>query len=156
MRHTPAGQPSPTQLTQIGAFSSSNLWWSLRKKTLLNGGTAKVNTFRIARSTRPQHNTITPWESSEPGTAFGHVFLRRCGDLGLLLVLDGGLLKVLGGVGGGVLLLRDLSSGAGVAVSGLAAVLGGTVGGVGLGFEAVDLGLGFGDVLLRKVSDRDR
>jgi hypothetical protein len=79
---------------------------------------------------------------------FWHVFLRRCGDLGLLLVLDGGLLEVLGGVGGGVLLLGELGAGAGVAVGGLAGVFGGAVGGVGLSLEAVDLGLGLCDVLM--------
>jgi hypothetical protein len=78
-----------------------------------------------------------------------HVFLRRCGNLGLLLVLDGGLLEVLGGVVGGVLLLGGLGAGAGVvAVGGLAAVLGGAVGGVGFGLEAVDFGLGLCDVLV--------
>jgi hypothetical protein len=77
-----------------------------------------------------------------------HVFLRRCGNLGLLLVLDGGLLEVLGGVVSGVVLLRGLGAGAGVvAVGGLAAVLGDAVGGVGFGLEAVDFGLGLCDVL---------
>lgn len=100
-------------------------------------------------STRRQHDRIAP--AGGLAAVVWHVFLRRCGDLGLLLVLDGGLLEVLGGVGGGVLLLGELSAGVGVAVGGLAAVLGGAVGGVGFGFEAVDLGLGFGDVLSLKV-----
>jgi hypothetical protein len=67
----------------------------------------------------------------------GRSFLRRCGDVGLLLVLDGGIFDAVGGlvdlVGtvGGLLLLA-------VAVA---------VDGLGLGLEAVDLGLGLGDVL---------
>jgi hypothetical protein len=70
-----------------------------------------------------QHDRIAPRKIA---AVIWHVFLRRCGNLGLLLVLDGGLL---------------------VAVGGLAAVLGGAVGGVGFGLEAVDLGLGLCDVL---------
>jgi hypothetical protein len=81
-----------------------------------------------------QHDRIAPRELA---AVIRHVFLRRCGNLGLLLVLDGGLLEVLGGI----------VAGAGVAVGRLAAVLGGAVGGVGLGLEAVDLGLGLCDVL---------
>lgn len=79
--------------------------------------------------------------------------LRRSRDVRLLLVLDGSLLEVLGSVGGGVLLLRGLGAGAGAAVDalllggGLAGGLGGAVGGVGFGLEALDFGLGFGDVL---------
>lgn len=63
---------------------------------------------------------------------FGHVFLRRCGNLGLL---DGGLLDAAGG-------LVDLLG----AVGGLL-LLAVAVDGLGLGLEAVDLGLGLGDVL---------
>jgi hypothetical protein len=91
-----------------------------------------------------QHDRITPRELA---AVIWHAFLRRCGNLGLLLVLDGGLLEVLGGIVGGVLLLGGLGAGAGVAVGGLAAVLGGAVGGVCFGLEAVDLGLGLCDVL---------
>lgn len=79
--------------------------------------------------------------------------LRRS-DIRLLLVLDGSLLEVLGCVGSGVVLLGELGAGAGVAVNALllggglaAAVLGGAVGGVGFGLEALDFGLGFCDVL---------
>jgi hypothetical protein len=92
-----------------------------------------------------QHDRIAPRKIA---AVIWHVFLRRCGNLGLLLVLDGGLL-VLGGVVGGILLLGGLGAGAGVAVGGLATVLGGAVGGVGFGLEAVDLGLGLCDVLDR-------
>jgi hypothetical protein len=95
-----------------------------------------------------QHDRIAPRKIA---AVIWHVFLRRCGNLGLLLVLDGGLLEVLGGIVGGVLLLGGLGAGAGVAVGGgLAGVLGGAVGGVGLGLEAVDFGLCLGDVLLIK------
>lgn len=79
--------------------------------------------------------------------------LRRSRDVRLLLVLDGSLLEVLGSVVRGVLLLRGLGAGAGAAVDalllggGLAGGLGGAVGGVGFGLEALDVGLGFGDVL---------
>ena len=59
---------------------------------------------------------------------FGHDFLRRCGNVSLL-VLDGGLLEAVGDLLGAVLLL------------------GGAVDGLGLGLEAVDLGLSLGDVL---------
>ena len=63
---------------------------------------------------------------------FGHVFLRRCGDLG---VLDGGLLDAVGG-------LVDL-----LGAVGRLLLLAVAVDGLGLGLEAVDLGLGLGDVL---------
>lgn len=80
--------------------------------------------------------------------------LRRSGDVGLLLVLDGGLLEVLGRISSGVLLLGELGATVDLVLllgGGLAAVLGGAVGGVGFGLEAVDFGLGFGDVLLREM-----
>ena len=63
---------------------------------------------------------------------FGHVFLRRCGNLG---VLDGGLLDAVGG-------LVDL-----LGAVGRLLLLAVAVDGLGLGLEAVDLGLGLGDVL---------
>jgi hypothetical protein len=80
-----------------------------------------------------QHDRIAPRKIA---AVIWHVFLRRCGNLGLLLVR-------------GILLLGGLGAGAGVAVGGLATVLGGAVGGVGFGLEAVDLGLGLCDVLDR-------
>jgi len=72
--------------------------------------------------------------------AFRHVFLRRCGNVSLLLVLDCGLLDAVGG-------FVDLfGTGVGAAVGGLL-LLAVAVDGLGLGLEAVDLGLGLGDVL---------
>jgi hypothetical protein len=71
---------------------------------------------------------------------FRHIFLRRCGDVRLLLVLDGGLLDTVGG------LVDLLGTGVGAAVGGLLLLAVG-VDGLGLGLEAVDLGLGLGDVL---------
>ena len=69
---------------------------------------------------------------------FGHVFLRRCGNLG---VLDGGLLDAVGG------LVDLLGAGAGALL-----LLGVAVDGLGFGLEAVDFGLGLGDVLEMGVS----
>ena len=63
---------------------------------------------------------------------FRHVFLRRCGGVG---VLDGGLLDAVGG-------LVDL-----LGAVGRLLLLAVAVDGLGLGLEAVDLGLGLGDVL---------
>ena len=63
---------------------------------------------------------------------FGHVFLRRCGNLG---VLNGGLLDAVGG-------LVDL-----IGAVGRLLLLAVAIDGLGLGLEAVDLGLGLGDVL---------
>ena len=61
---------------------------------------------------------------------FRHDFLRRCGNISLLLgVLNGGLLEAVGDLLGAVLLL------------------GRAVDGFGLSLEAVDLGLSLGDVL---------
>ena len=67
---------------------------------------------------------------------FRHVFLRRCGNVSLLLVLDGGLLDAVGGP------VDLLGAGAGALL--LLAV---AVDGLGLGLEAVDFGLSLGDVL---------
>lgn len=74
-------------------------------------------------------------------TFFRHVFLRRCGDVSLLLVLDSGLLDAVGGI------VDLLGAGAGALL--LLAV---AVDGLGLGLEAVDFGLGLGDVLKMRVS----
>lgn len=83
----------------------------------------------------------------------GPVFLGRSGNVGLLLLLNGSLLEILRGVVGGILLLRQLGAGAGVAIDalllggGLAAVLGVAVGSLGLSLKTLDLGLSLGDVL---------
>jgi hypothetical protein len=82
------------------------------------------------------------------GVTFRHVFLRRCGDVSgrLLLVLNGGFLDAVGGF----VDLLGAGGGAGAVLLLLAAV---AVDGLGLGFEAVDFGLGLGDVLGRVVSE---
>lgn len=68
---------------------------------------------------------------------FWQVFLRRCGNVSLLLVLEGDLLEAVGDL---------LGAGVGAAVGALL-LFGGAVDGLGLGFEAVDFGLSLGDVL---------
>lgn len=68
---------------------------------------------------------------------FGHDFLRRCGNVSFLLVLESGLLEAVGDL---------LGAGVGAAVGALL-LLGGAVDGLGLGLEAVDFGLSLGDVL---------
>jgi hypothetical protein len=73
--------------------------------------------------------------------------------LGSLLVLDGGLLQVLGNISSSVVLLSELSGRGGRAVDGLVLLCGlasrvcGTVGSILLGLETGDLLLGLVDVL---------
>lgn len=68
---------------------------------------------------------------------FWQVFLRRCGNVSLLLVLKSGLLEAVSDL---------LGTSVGAAVGALL-LLGGAVDGLGLGLEAVDFGLSLGDVL---------
>lgn len=146
----------PLQLISRKRFPISTFWDSLRslQKLPLSGG--------WTHTLLPQHSLpneisirdrIPPLPSQLPPTLRHLPTLRRSRDVRLLLVLDAGLLEIGGSVGSGVLFLGELGARAGVAVGalllgrGLASVLGRAVGGFRFGFEAVDFGLRFGDVL---------
>lgn len=149
-------EPTPRSLfslpSQAGCIAMTSIQGTKQKQTDKSATSLHFTSY---------HHPLPCFKSTVLPLSSVKLAILRRSDIRLLLVLDGGLLEVLGGVGSGVLLLGELGAGAGVAVDALllggglaAAVFGGAVGGVGFGFEALDFGLGFGDVLVgRDVSD---